>query len=115
MGCGVDQIMSKMILQGMNISPETTQHDVRWGDHYKGKYEGKDIDINAFIWVFELSGNTPAEHSRGGWAGITAVRQPDMFFHKGGSATKCVCKPGEIVWSRVYVDEGDLCIDIGRR
>jgi len=114
MGCGVDQIMSKMVLQGMGISPETTQHDVRWGDRYKGKYEGKDVDIDAFIWVFELSGNTPAEHALGGWSGITAVRQPNMFFHKGGAATKCVCKPGEIVWSRVYIDGGELCMDIGR-
>ncbi|MHC4445343.1 MAG: fucose isomerase [Planctomycetota bacterium] len=116
MGCGVDQIMSKMILQGMNSAPETTQHDVRWGDRFKGKgkYNGKDVDIDAFIWVFLLSGNTPAEHSVGGWSGVTAVRQPHMYFQKGGAATKCVCKPGEIVWSRVYVDEGVLSMDIGR-
>ena len=114
MGCGVDQIMSKMILQGMGVSPETTQHDVRWGDRYTGRYDGKNADIDAFIWVFELSGNTPAEHARGGWGGITAVRQPNMFFHKGGAATKCVCKAGEIVWSRVYIDQGVLSMDIGR-
>jgi hypothetical protein len=114
MGCGVDQIMSKMILQGMNISPETTQHDVRWGERYKGKYAGKNLDIDAFIWVFELSGNTPAEHVQGGWAGITAVRQPHMFFQKGGASTKGVCKPGEIVWSRIYLNEGVLSMDLGR-
>jgi L-fucose isomerase-like protein len=114
MGCGVDQIMSKMILQGMHISPETTQHDVRWGDRYKGKYAGRDVDVDAFIWVFELSGNTPSEHVERGWAGITAVRQPHMFFHKGGASTKAVCKPGEIVWSRIYIDEGVLSMDLGR-
>ncbi len=114
MGCGVDQIMSKLILQGMKISPETTQHDVRWGERYKGKYPGKNVDLDAFVWVFELSGNTPAEHVANGWSGVTAVRQPHMFFHHGGAATKCVCKPGEIVWSRVYLNEGQLSIDIGR-
>jgi hypothetical protein len=114
MGCGIDQIMSKMILQGMKCPPETTQHDVRWGDRYKGKYEGTSVDIDAFIWVFELSGNTPAEHVRGGWSGITAVRQPVMYFAKGGASTKGVCKPGEIVWSRVYIDAGVLSMDIGR-
>jgi L-fucose isomerase-like protein len=114
MGCGIDQIMSKMILQGMNCPPETTQHDVRWGDRYKGKYAGKPVDIDAFIWVFELSGNTPAEHVKGGWGGITAVRQPHMYFAKGGASTKGICKPGEIVWSRVYVNEGVLSMDIGR-
>jgi len=114
MGCGVDQIMSKLILQGMHISPETTQHDVRWGERYKGPYAGKNANIDAFIWVFELSGNTPAEHVLGGWSGVTAVRQPHMFFQKGGASTKCICKPGEIVWSRVYVDEGVLSMDLGR-
>jgi len=114
MGCAVDQIMSKLILQGMKISPETTQHDVRWGERYKGPYEGKRIDIDAFIWVMELSGNTPAEHVKGGWGGVTAVRQPHMFFQKGGAATKCVSKPGEIVWSRVYINEGVLSMDLGR-
>ena len=114
MGCGVDQIMSKMILQSMILGPETTQHDVRWGERYRGKYAGRDLEIDAFIWVFELSGNTPAEHVKGGWAGVTAVRQPHMYFQKGGASTKGVCKPGEIVWSRVYVKEGVLSMDIGR-
>ncbi len=66
------------------------------------------------IWVFLLSGNTPAEHVKGGWAGITAVRQSHTFFQMGGAATKCICKPGEIVWSRVYIDEGVLSMDLGR-
>ena len=114
MGCGVDQVMSKMLLMGMGISPETTQHDLRWGENYSGKYEGKNISIDGFIWVFELSGNTPAEHIKGGWAGVTAVRQPYMYFLKGGAATKGICKPGEIVWSRIYIDKGVLSMDIGR-
>ncbi|MBI5347202.1 MAG: fucose isomerase [Candidatus Aenigmarchaeota archaeon] len=115
MGCGVDQIMSKYILNGMHLSPETTLHDLRWGDRYKGQYRDRpDIDVDAFVWAFELSGNTPAEHVEGGWSGVTAVRQPYMYFKKGGAAMKAICKPGEIIWSRVYIDEGELCMDIGR-
>ena len=115
MGCGVDQIMSKHVLQGMHLPPETTQHDLRWGDQYKGKHRDRpDIDVDAFAWVFELSGNTPAEHVEGGWGGVTAVRQPYMYFKKGGAAMKAICKPGETVWSRVYIDQGELCMDIGR-
>ena len=114
MGCGVSQIMSKLILQGMHLPPETTLHDLRWGDRYDGKYRGTDVDVNAFTWVWELSGNTPAEHVEGGWAGVTAVRQPHMYFKKGGAAMKAVCKPGEGVWDRVYIDRGELCMDIGR-
>jgi len=32
----------------------------------------------------------------------------------GGGSIKGVSKPGEIVWSRVYVESNKLCADIGR-
>ncbi len=114
MGCAIDQVMSKMILQSLGVPPETTQHDVRWGERYTGPYAGTKVPIDAFIWVFELSGNTPAEHVRGGWGGVTAVRQPHMYFMKGGASTKAVCKAGELVWSRVYLNQGVLSMDLGR-
>jgi L-fucose isomerase-like protein len=37
-----------------------------------------------------------------------------MYFPKGGGTIKGESKPGEIVWSRVYIQEGALHIDIGR-
>jgi hypothetical protein len=37
-----------------------------------------------------------------------------VFFPAGGSTINGVSKPGEIVWSRVYIAEGDLHLDIGR-
>jgi L-fucose isomerase-like protein len=37
-----------------------------------------------------------------------------MFFPQGGSTLRGVAKPGEIVWSRVYVEKGALHMDIGR-
>lgn len=119
MGCAVDQTLSKVIYKGTGLEPtwwETTQHDLRWGHSYKGKggYKDKEIDIDSFLWAFELSGNTPASHMENGWADMHAERQPYDYFPENGICTKGTAKPGEILWSRVYVDQGELCIDVGR-
>ena len=37
-----------------------------------------------------------------------------MYFRLGGGSLKGVSKPGEIVWSRIFVDGGKLKADIGR-
>jgi L-fucose isomerase-like protein len=37
-----------------------------------------------------------------------------MYFRLGGGTLKGVCKPGEIVWSRVYIERGRLNVDLGR-
>ena len=41
-----------------------------------------------------------------------------MYFRLGGSTIKGISKPGEIVWSRIYIDGGErggeLCMDLGR-
>src|ERR1035437_421245 len=50
-------------------------------------------------------------------AGLDALvteRQPAMYFRLGGGSLKGVSKPGEIVWSRIFVDGGKLKVDIGR-
>ncbi len=120
MGCAVDQAMSKAIYRASSLPPrlwETTQHDVRWGDTYKGstKFTGKGkLKVEAFLWAFELSGNTPSGHAEKGWADMEATRQPYEFFVEGGICTRCTARPGELVWSRVYLDGGRFHLDIGR-
>jgi hypothetical protein len=37
-----------------------------------------------------------------------------MYFRLGGGTLKGVCKPGEIVWSRIFVEDGALQVDMGR-
>jgi hypothetical protein len=42
-----------------------------------------------------------------------------MYFHRGGGTIKGVSRPGEVVWSRIYVDRSRsgterLSMDIGR-
>jgi len=119
MGCAVDQAMSNLIYKSSGLEQmwwETTQHDLRWGAPYSGrcKYNGIEIDLDSYVWVFELSGNTPAGHMENGWADLTAVRQPYGYFPEGGIATKGTTKAGEIIWSRVYIENGERYMDIGR-
>ena len=37
-----------------------------------------------------------------------------MYFRLGGGTLKGISKPGEIVWSRVFVEGGALHCDLGR-
>ena len=37
-----------------------------------------------------------------------------MYFPSGGGTLKGISKPGEIVWSRIYVEDDRLKMDLGR-
>ena len=37
-----------------------------------------------------------------------------MYFRLGGGTLKGVCKPGDVVWSRIFTEGGKLHVDIGR-
>jgi hypothetical protein len=105
---GLDALVTNRIWKALGYPPETTLHDVRYGESYA--VNGAD----EFVWVFEISGAAPAAHLIGGYAGAVSERQPPMYFRLGGGTLKGVSKPGEIVWSRVFVDGGALKADIGR-
>jgi hypothetical protein len=105
---GVDALVTNRVWTAMSLDPATTLHDVRWGRRYTGG------GIDAFVWVFEISGAVPPSHLVGGYAGAVSERQPAMYFPRGGGTIKGESKPGEIVWSRVYVMEDSLHVDMGR-
>jgi L-fucose isomerase-like protein len=105
---GVDALITNRAWNALGLDPSTTLHDVRWGEHYRGD------GVDDFVWVFQISGAAPASHYTGGYAGAISERQPPMYFRLGGGTLKGVCKPGEIVWSRVFVEGGALHCDIGR-
>jgi hypothetical protein len=105
---GLDAIITNRIWNAMHLDPATTLHDVRWGEHYKGG------DIDGFVWLFQISGASPASHLIGGYRGAVSERQPPMYFRLGGGTLKGVCKPGPIVWSRIFVENGALHADLGR-
>jgi hypothetical protein len=103
-GCGVDALITNRVWTAMGFDPSTTLHDVRWGDTY-----GDD-----FVWVFEISGSVPPSHLTGGYAGTVSERQAPMYFALGGGTIKGVSRPGPVVWSRVFLMDGRLQVDIGR-
>jgi len=105
---GVDGLITDRIWTDLGIDPANTLHDVRWGADVAER------GVNEFVWVFEISGAAPASHFIGGYAGTTGERQPPMYFPKGGSTLKGVSRPGELVWSRIYVAGDALHMDIGR-
>ncbi len=107
-GAGVDALVTNRVWTAMGLDPATTLHDVRWGRRYKADR------IDDFVWVFEISGAVPPSHFANGYAGAVSERQPPMYFPKGGGTIKGESKPGEIVWSRVYIQGGALHVDIGR-
>ncbi len=100
---GLDGLVSYRLWRRLGFDPENTLHDLRYGEDYNGQ----------FVWVFEISGAAPARHFIGGYAGAVSERQPPMYFRLGGGTLKGISKPGEVVWSRVFVDGGALKADLG--
>ena len=103
-GVAVDALVTNRVWTAMGLDPSTTLHDVRWGEDFDGH----------FVWVFEISGSVPASHFANGYASATSMRQSPVYFPLGGGTLRGVSKPGEIVWSRLYVVNGALHYDIGR-
>jgi hypothetical protein len=101
---GLDALITNRVLTAMGLDPATTLHDVRWGEEYGGE----------FVWVFQISGAVPASHIAGGYNGARSERQPPMYFRLGGGTLKGVCKPGDVVWSRIFTEGGKLHVDLGR-
>jgi L-fucose isomerase-like protein len=105
---GLDGILTNRVHRALGQPVETTLHDIRWGD------DDRSGSTKDYVWVFEISGAVPAAHHAGGYAGSSSLRQPPMFFRKGGGTLRGVSRPGEIVWSRVFQEGGRLKMDIGR-
>ncbi len=101
---GLDALLTYRLWRQLGLDPENTLHDVRYGEQYG----------DHFVWVLQISGAAPPQHFVDGWKGCSSERQVPMYFRLGGGTLKGVGKPGEIVWSRVFVEGGKLNIDIGR-
>ncbi len=102
-GVAVDSLVTNRVWTAMGLDPATTLHDIRWGEDFDGR----------FVWVFEISGAVPASH-HGGYNKSWSMRQPAMYFPLGGGTLSGVSRPGEIVWSRVFIMDGGLHVDLGR-
>ncbi len=100
--------MTYRVHRAMGEPVESTLHDLRWGD------VDQSGTVPDYVWVLLISGAAPPAHFIGGWNGASSERQPPMYFPSGGGTLKGISKPGEIVWSRIFIDDGRLCMDLGR-
>ena len=107
-GSGLDALLTARVSAALGQPVETTLHDVRWGDHDASS------TVDDFVWVFEISGAVPPAFNIGGYAGTDSRRQPALYFKLGGGTVRGVSKPGELVWSRIFVEGGELHMDLGR-
>jgi hypothetical protein len=105
---GLDGLVTYRVHKALGQPVENTLHDLRWGDRDASG------TTDEYVWVFLISGSAPPEHFIGGWAGASSERQPPMYFPSGGGTLKGISKPGEIVWSRIYIEGGRLKMDLGR-
>ncbi len=105
---GLDGLLTNRVHTALGQPVENTLHDLRWG---APDASGTTSD---YVWVFLISGSAPPAHHIDGYAGTDSLRQPPMYFRLGGGTVRGVAKPGEIVWSRIFVADGKLKMDLGR-
>jgi hypothetical protein len=105
---GLDGLLTNRVHAALRQPLETTLHDLRWGDYDRSG------TVDDYVWVFLISGSAPPAHHVGGYRGTDSMRQPPMYFRRGGGTVRGVARPGEIVWSRVFVEGGGLRMDLGR-
>ncbi len=105
---GLDGLLTYRVHKALGQPVENTLHDLRWGDWDKSG------TTDEYVWVFLISGSAPPAHHIGGYKGTESLRQPAMYFRLGGGTVCGIAKPGEIVWSRVFVEGGRLKMDLGR-
>ena len=105
---GLDGLFTYRVHKALGQPVENTLHDLRWGAYDESG------TTDEYVWVFLISGSAPPAHHVGGWAGSDSLRQPSMYFRLGGGTLRGIAKVGEIVWSRVFVENGKLKMDLGR-
>jgi len=107
-GSALDALLNNRVASALKQPVETTLHDVRWGA------TDPTGTVDGFVWLLMISGAVPPAHLEYGWTGAHGYRQSAVFFKKGGATLAGVGRPGEIVWSRLYVVGNKLRLDIGR-
>jgi L-fucose isomerase-like protein len=106
-GNAVPMEMMKRLLQARGLHQAVMFHDVRWG----GEHEGR------FVWVLLNSGSCgayPFNFDPDTLAGVHSYRQPALYFPVPGGTFAGESLPGEITWSRSYIKNDVLWMDIGR-
>ena len=98
--------LMKRLLKAKGLHQAVMFHDVRWG----GLHDGR------FIWVLLNSGSCGAyafNHDPDTLKGVHSYRQPADYFPVPGGTFAGESLPGKITWSRAYIKDGELWMDIG--
>jgi len=106
-GNAVPMEMMKRLLKAKGLHQAVMFHDVRWG----GEHEGR------FLWVLLNSGSCsayPFSLDPGTLLGVHSYRQPALYFPVPGGTFAGESLPGTITWSRCYIKDDVLWMDIGR-
>ncbi len=106
-GNAVPMEMMKRLLKAKGLHQAVMFHDVRWG----GEHDGR------FLWVLLNSGSCsayPFSLEPDTLAGVHSYRQPALYFPKPGGTFAGESLPGEMTWSRCYIRQDELWMDIGR-
>jgi L-fucose isomerase-like protein len=106
-GNAVPMEMMKRLLAAKGLHQAVMFHDVRWG----GEHDGR------FVWVLLNSGSCGAyafNHDPGTLKGTHSYRQPKAYFPVPGGTFAGESLPGKVTWSRCYIKEAALWMDIGR-
>jgi L-fucose isomerase-like protein len=104
---GIDALITNRCWRSMGFDLSTTLHDVRWGETYSYG------DREEFVWLWQISGAAPSGHFVGGYSRSISQRQPAMYFPLGGGTLEGIGRPGSVVWSRIFIEEGTLYVDRG--
>ena len=106
-GNAVPMEMMKRLLEAKGLHQAVMFHDVRWGAEHEGQ----------FLWVLLNSGSCGAyafNHDPDTLAGVHSYRQPALYFPVPGGTFAGESLPGGITWSRSYIKDDVLWMDIGR-
>jgi L-fucose isomerase-like protein len=98
--------MMKRLLKAKGLHQAVMFHDVRWG----GEHDGR------FLWVLLNSGSCGAyafNHDPETLEGVHSYRQPSGYFPIPGGTFAGESLAGEITWSRAYIRDNELWMDIG--
>lgn len=99
--------LMKRLLKAKGLPHSVMFHDVRWG----GEHDGR------FVWVLLNSGSCGAyafNHDPNTLKGVHSYRQPAAYFPVAGGTFTGESLPGEITWSRAYIKDNKLWMDIGK-
>ena len=105
---GLDGLMTYRVHTALGQPVENTLHDLRWGDAIASARRRLRLGV-------------PDQRRRAAGAfhrrlGRRARRPPagDVLSASAAARSTASRKPGEIVWSRIYVEDGALQMDLGR-